>query len=86
MLQVVQEGTVTRKSVDRDEILFAMLTEWLSRRPSLREVTVSVSDGAVTLRGSVSSNRARALAVELAWDAGADEVYDELKLTWPLAA
>jgi hypothetical protein len=39
-----------------------------------------------TLRGSVPTNRDRALAIELAWDAGADDIQDDLKLTRPLAA
>jgi hypothetical protein len=38
------------------------------------------------LRGRVTTNRDRALAIELAFDAGADDVQDELTLNWPLAA
>jgi len=34
----------------------------------------------------VTSNRDRALAIELAIDAGAEDVQDDLMLTWPLAA
>jgi len=86
MLQLVEDGYVVRPIATRDQMLAATLVEWFSRRPSLRDVTATVSDGVVTLRGSVISNRARALAVELAWDAGAEEVRDELMLTWPLAA
>jgi osmotically-inducible protein OsmY len=52
----------------------------------LRDVTVFVADGVATLRGSVPTNRDRALAIELAWDAGADDIQDDLKLTRPLAA
>ena len=85
MLQLVDEGFVARE-IDHDEILMETLTEWFSRRPSLRGVTVFVSDGVAILRGSVVSNRDRALAIELAWDAGADAVQDELMLTWPIAA
>ena len=85
MLQLVGDGYVARE-VDHDEILTATLIEWFSRRPSLRDVTVFVSEGVAVLRGSVISNRDRALAIELAWDAGADAVQDELMLTWPLAA
>ncbi|HJT20484.1 MAG TPA: BON domain-containing protein [Nitrospira sp.] len=85
MLQLVDERYVVRE-IDHDEILIETLTEWFSRRPSLRDVMVSATDGIVTLRGSVASNRDRALAIQLAWDAGADDVYDDLMLTWPLAA
>jgi osmotically-inducible protein OsmY len=59
---------------------------WFSRRPSLHDVTVFVSDGVATLRGSVPTNLERALAIELAWDAGANDIQDDLKLTRPLAA
>lgn len=85
MMQLVQDWYVAR-AVDQDEILAETLMEWFSRRPSLRDVTVFVSDGVATLRGSVVSNRDRALAIELAWDAGAEEIQDDLKLTWPMAA
>lgn len=85
MLQLVEEGYVVRE-IHHDEILLQTLAEWFSRRPSLRDVNVTVSEGVAILRGSVASNRDRALAIELAWDAGADAVQDELMLTWPLAA
>jgi osmotically-inducible protein OsmY len=84
-MQLVQDDDIARE-VDRDEIIAQTLMEWFSRRSSLRDVAVSVSDGVAILRGYVVSNRDRALAIELALDAGADEVQDELKLTWPLAA
>ncbi len=84
-MQLVDEAYIAYE-VDEDERVYETLTEWYSHRPSLREVTVSMSDGLAILRGRVPTNRDRALAVELAFDAGADEVQDELMLTWPLAA
>ena len=84
-MQLVHDGYVVRE-VNQDEIIAETLVEWFNRRPSLRDVTVSVTDGVALLRGYIVSNRDRTLAVELALDAGADEVQDELKLTWPLAA
>ncbi len=84
-MQLVDDTYVARE-VDHDEQVCETLIEWYSRRPSLREVCVSVVDGVAILRGRVTTNRDRALAVELALDAGADEVQDELMLTWPLAA
>jgi hypothetical protein len=85
MMQLVGDCYIARE-VNHDEGLTETLMEWFSYRPSLRDVTVFVSDGVATLRGSVASNRDRALAIELAWDAGADDVQDDLKLTRPLAA
>lgn len=85
MMQLVRDWYVARE-VNPDESLTETLMEWFSRRPSLRDVTVFVSDGVATLRGSVPTNRDRALAIELAWDAGADDIQDDLKLTRPLAA
>lgn len=85
MLQLVDDNFVARE-IDRDEMICETLIEWYSRRPSLREVRVSVQEGVATLRGRVTTNRDRALAIELAFDAGADDVQDELMLTWPLAA
>ena len=85
MMQLVRDWYVARE-VNPDESLTETLMEWFSRRPSLRDVTVFVSDGVATLRGSVPTNRDRALAIVLAWDAGADEIQDDLKLTRPLAA
>ena len=85
MMQLVGDWYVARE-VNHDESLTETLMEWLSHRPSLRDVTVFVVDGVATLRGSVPTNRDRALAIELAWDAGADEIQDDLKLTRPLAA
>jgi len=84
-MQLVHDGYIVRE-VNQDEIIAETLVEWFNRRPSLRDVTVSVTDGVALLRGYIVSNRDRTLAVELALDAGADEVQDELKLTWPLAA
>jgi osmotically-inducible protein OsmY len=85
MLQLVQDWYVARE-VNHDESLTETLMEWFSRRPSLRDVTVFVAEGVATLRGSVPTNWDRALAIELAWDAGAEEIQDDLKLTRPLAA
>lgn len=84
-MQLVDEQFVVRE-VGHDQMLCETLIEWYSRRPSLREVSVSVEEGVAILRGRVTTNRDRALAIELALDAGADEVQDELMLTWPLAA
>ena len=84
-MQLVDERFVARE-VDHDEMLCETLVEWYARRPSLRDVRVTVVGGVATLRGRVTTNRDRALAIELALDAGADEVQDELMLTWPLAA
>lgn len=84
-MQLVDEQFVVRE-IGHDEMLCETLIEWYSRRPSLRDVRVSVEEGVAFLRGRVSTNRDRALAIELALDAGADEVRDELMLTWPLAA
>ena len=84
-MQLVHDGYIVRE-VNQDEIIAETLLEWFNRRPSLRDVTVSVMGGVALLRGFIVSNRDRTLAVELALDAGADEVQDELMLTWPLAA
>ena len=84
-MQLVHEGYIAREA-NRDEIIAETLVEWFNRRPSLRDVSVSVTGGVALLRGFIVSNRDRTLAIELALDAGADEVQDELMLTWPLAA
>jgi len=84
-MQLVHEGYIAR-DVNQDEIIAETLVEWFNRRPSLRDVTVSVTGGVALLRGFIVSNRDRTLAIELALDAGADEVQDELMLTWPLVA
>lgn len=84
-MQLVHDGYIARE-IGHDEIIIETLLEWFNRRPSLRDVSVSVTGGVALLRGYIVSNRDRALAVELALDAGADEVQDELMLTWPLAA
>jgi hypothetical protein len=84
-MQLVHEGYVAREA-NQDEIIAETLAEWFNRRPSLRDVTVSVTGGVALLRGFIVSNRDRTLAIELALDAGADEVQDEMMLTWPLAA
>jgi len=84
-MQLVHEGYIARE-VNQDEIIAETLVEWFNRRPSLRDVTVSVTGGVALLRGFIVSNRDRTLAIELALDAGAEEVQDELMLTWPLAA
>lgn len=84
-MQLVHEGYIAR-DINQDEIIVETLAEWFNRRPSLRDVSVSVTDGVALLRGFIVSNRDRTLAIELALDAGANEVQDELMLTWPLAA
>ena len=84
-MQLVHEGYIARE-VNQDEIIAETLVEWFNRRPSLRDVSVSVTGGVALLRGFIVSNRDRTLAIELALDAGADEVQDELMVTWPLAA
>jgi hypothetical protein len=84
-MQLVDERFVARE-VDHDEMVRETLIEWYSRRPSLRDVSVEMRGGVAILRGRVTTNRDRVLAIELALDAGADEVQDELMLTWPLAA
>ena len=84
-MQLVHEGYIAR-DINQDEIIVETLAEWFTRRPSLRDVSVSVTDGVALLRGFIVSNRDRTLAIELALDAGANEVQDELMLTWPLAA
>jgi osmotically-inducible protein OsmY len=85
MMQLVGDWYVARE-VNHDESLTETLLEWFSHRPSLRDVTVFAAEGVAILRGSVPTNRDRALAIELAWDAGAEDIQDELKLTRPLAA
>ena len=62
MMQLVRDCYVARE-VNHDESLTETLMEWFSRRPSLRDVTVFVADGVATLRGSVPTNRDRALAI-----------------------
>jgi hypothetical protein len=84
-MQLVQEDFVVRE-VDHDDIVCQMLVEWFKRRPSLRGVEVIVLNGMAILRGSIATPKDRALAIDLALDAGADEIQDELMLTWPLAA
>lgn len=85
MMQLVDEGFIVRE-VDHDEMIRETLVEWYSRRPSLSDVMVAVEEGIAILSGHVTSNRDRALAIELAIDAGAEDVQDDLMLTWPLAA
>ena len=85
MMQLVDEGFIVR-AVDHDEMIRETLVEWYSRRPSLSDVMVAVEEGVAILSGRVTSNRDRALAIELAIDAGAEDVQDDLMLTWPLAA
>lgn len=85
MLQLVDEAFVARE-VDHDEMIRETLVEWYSRRPTLHDVVVAVEEGVAILRGRVTTTRDRALAIELAIDAGADDVQDELTVNWPLAA
>lgn len=69
-----------------DETLCETITDWIRQRPSLNQVQCSVLDGHVIVYGTVCSARDRILALELALDAGADEVQDELHIQWPTAA
>ncbi len=84
-MQLVQEDYVVRE-MDQDEMVRETLVEWYSRRPFLGNVDVAVMNGIAILSGRVTTQRDRALAIDLALDAGADMVQDELILTWPLAA
>lgn len=84
-MQLVQEDYVIRE-MDHDEMVRDTLLEWYSRRPALRGIEVSVLNDIAILRGRITTQRDRALAIDLALGAGADEVRDELWLTWPLAA
>jgi len=84
-MQQVQEDFVVRK-VDHDEMVCTVLIAWYHRRPSLWDVDVTVKHGIAILRGQITSLRDRALAIDLALDAGADEVQDELMMNWPPSA
>jgi len=84
-MQLVQDDFIIRE-VGHDEIVCDTLLEWYGRRPSLRDVEVTVLNGIAILRGRITTQRDRTLAVDLALAAGADEVQDELLLTWPVAA
>lgn len=84
-MQLVQEDFIVRE-VDHDGMVRDTLLEWYGRRPSLRDVEVEVLNGIAILRGRITTQRDRTLAVDLALGAGADEVQDELLLTWPVAA
>jgi osmotically-inducible protein OsmY len=84
-MQLVQEDFVVRE-LDHDEMVRDTLLEWYSRRPSLRGIEVAVLNDIAILRGYITTQRDRTLAVDLALSAGADEVQDELLLTWPLVA
>ncbi|HEY6084973.1 MAG TPA: BON domain-containing protein [Nitrospira sp.] len=85
MMQLVDERYVPSRC-DRDAIVSETLNEWFSRRPSLKDVNVSISNGLAVLSGYVISNRDRALAIDLALDGGAREVEDDLLLRRPLVA
>lgn len=84
-MQLVQEDFIV-KEMGHDEMVRDTLLEWYSRRPSLRGIEVAVVNDVAILRGRITTQRDRTLAVDLALGAGADEVQDELLLTWPLAA
>jgi osmotically-inducible protein OsmY len=84
-MQLVHDDFIVRE-VDHDEMVCDTLLEWYGRRPSLRDVEVAVLNGIAILRGRITTQRDRTLAVDLALGAGADEVQDELLLTWPVAA
>lgn len=84
-MQLVQEDFIVRE-MDHDEMVRDTLLEWYGRRPSLRGIDVAVLNDIAILRGRITTQRDRTLAVDLALGAGAVEVQDELLLTWPLAA
>ena len=85
IMQQVQEDFVVRQ-MDHDEMVCTVLIAWYHRRPSLWDVDVTVKHGIAILRGQITSPRDRALAIDLALDAGADEVQDELMMNWPPSA
>jgi hypothetical protein len=72
--------------VDPDEALHERLVEWFRHRHSLKDIDVLVMDRVAILHGRITSASDRALAINLALDAGADDVMDELTLHRPLAA
>lgn len=84
-MQLVRDDFIGHEA-SRDELLRDRVVEWFSRRPSLRDIKVTVMDGIVILEGSITSPADRTLAIDLALDAGADEVQDSLTLKWPMAA
>ena len=84
-MQLVRDDFIGHEA-SRDEVLRERVVEWFSRRHSLRDIQVTVLDGIVILEGSITSPADRVFAIELARDAGADEVHDGLILKWPIAA
>jgi hypothetical protein len=84
-MHIVRDDFVSHEAT-HNELLRERVVEWFSRRPSLRDITVTVMDGIVILEGSITSPVDRAFAIDLALDAGADEVQDELILKEPMAA
>ena len=84
-MHVVRDDFIGHEA-SRDELLRDRVVEWFSRRPSLRDIKVTVMDGIVILEGAITSPADRGLAIDLALDAGADEVQDSLTLKWPIAA
>ena len=76
-MQLVRDDFIGHEA-SRDELLRERVVEWFSRRPSLRDIQVTVMDGIVILEGSITSPTDRPFAIDLALDAGADEVQDEL--------
>jgi osmotically-inducible protein OsmY len=84
-MQLVQEDFIV-KEMNHDEMVRDTLVEWYGRRPSLRGIDVAVLNDIAILRGRITTQWDRTLAVDLALAAGAVEVQDELLLTWPRAA
>jgi hypothetical protein len=74
------------REVDPDEALRERLVEWYRHRPSLKDIEVLVMDGIAILHGRITAPSDRNLAIDLALDAGAEDVLDELTLHRPLAA
>jgi hypothetical protein len=72
--------------VDPDEALRERLVEWYRQRPSFKHIEVLVMDRVVILHGRITNPNDRALAIDLALDAGAEEAIDELTLDRPIAA
>jgi hypothetical protein len=83
-MRVIKDYVV--QEMDQDEALCERLEEWYRHRPSLKGIAVLVIDGVAILQGPITSPNDRALAIDLALDAGAQDVVDQLTLHRPLAA
>jgi BON domain len=74
------------EKINPDQAVCTRLEEWYRHRPSLKSIEVVVIDGVAILQGRITRSADRALAIDLALDAGARDVVDELTLYRPLAA